>query len=118
MKLNPNYMAINAEDCVSDNNSIFWFYNSLITLRKNNPVLVYGDYTQTDNDHSQLFSYLRRENDEQMHVLLNFSDELCDITDINLDEFRMILINQTESKLQHDYLLPWEARIYQLEKDS
>jgi len=114
MKVNPNYMTINAKDSVNDQNSIFWFYNRLITIRKNNPVLVYGEYEQTDGDHSQLFSYIREDEDDLLHILLNFSDELCDISDINLEGVELILTNQLESELHQNHLLPWEARIYQL----
>lgn len=110
--VNPNYMEINAESALKDPDSVFWFYNRLITFRKRHPVLVYGDFEQTDNNHPQLFAYHRWNKEEEFRVYLNFSDEACDIADLPRNGFEMVMANQLYSDPQEDILLPWEARMY------
>ncbi len=44
IKVNPNYKAINVEQALADPDSIFYYYQKLIQLRKENPVFVYGSY--------------------------------------------------------------------------
>ncbi|MEX0662481.1 MAG: alpha-glucosidase [Balneolaceae bacterium] len=116
VKVNPNYTGINAEIALENQNSIFWFYKRLIEFRKDHPVLVYGNFEQTDKEHSQLFSYRRWDEDMEFHVLLNFSDKLCDITQFRTEGYKMVMTNQFELDIQHDQLLPWEGRVYQLGK--
>lgn len=116
VKVNPNYLAINAEESLNNQDSIFWFYKRLIEFRKDHPVLVSGTYEQTDRDHSQLFSYRRGDEREAFHVLLNFSDELCNVTRLNMDGFTKVMTNQPELEIQKDHLLPWEGRVYKLPK--
>lgn len=113
INVNPNYMEINAESELDDADSVFWFYNRLISLRKKHPVLIYGDFEQTDNDHTQLFAYRRWNEAEEFRVYLNFSDETCDIENLPKNGFEMVMANQLYSESpEEDRLLPWEARIY------
>lgn len=109
--VNPNYMAINAVSAIKDPNSIFWFYNMLISLRKKHPVLVYGGYDQTDNDHPNLFTYRRWNDEEEFYVFLNFSEVKCELPDLLSDDFDLVLTNQL-NKESESKLYPWEARIY------
>lgn len=117
VKVNPNYIAINAEDALNDQDSIFWFYKRLIAFRKDHPVLVYGNYEQTDKEHPQLFSYRRWNEEEEFNIFLNFSDEICDITEYRTEGFELVMSNQPELDMQHDHLLSWEGRIYQRGKE-
>src|SRR5699024_5061270 len=48
LALNPNYTEINVEDTLKDNNSIFYTYQKLIKLRKDNPIVVWGDFELLD----------------------------------------------------------------------
>ena len=43
MTINPNYVKINAQNEVSDSNSVFNYYKKLIKLRKENDIIVYGN---------------------------------------------------------------------------
>ena len=42
IKVNPNFKEINVEQAVADPGSIFYYYQKLIRLRRQNPVIVYG----------------------------------------------------------------------------
>lgn len=55
--------------------SILWHYQKLIALRKQNPVLVYGDFKPVMPEHPQVFAWLRTLGDERLLVINNFSRE-------------------------------------------
>ena len=42
--VNPNYKEINAASQMKDDNSVFRFYQKLIALRKEHPVMAHGDF--------------------------------------------------------------------------
>ncbi|MDD9180117.1 MULTISPECIES: glycoside hydrolase family 13 protein [Aliivibrio] len=75
IKLNPNYPEINVAAALEDKNSIFYHYQKLIALRKQNPVIVYGDFIPLFETHSAVFAYERKDNEQHLIVLNNFSAE-------------------------------------------
>ncbi|MUK78038.1 alpha,alpha-phosphotrehalase [Aliivibrio fischeri] len=75
IKLNPNYPEINVAAALEDKNSIFYHYQKLIALRKQNPVIVYGDFIPLFEAHSAVFAYERKDNEQHFVVLNNFSAE-------------------------------------------
>jgi len=56
IETNPNYEAINVEQALADQNSIFYHYQKLIQLRKAHPAIVYGDFTPLFENQSKLWS--------------------------------------------------------------
>lgn len=56
-------------------NSIFNHYKKLIKIRKNEDVVVYGDFKLFYKDHNSIFSYIRELNDEKILVVANFYDK-------------------------------------------
>ncbi|WP_063654064.1 glycoside hydrolase family 13 protein [Aliivibrio fischeri] len=75
IKLNPNYPEINVAAALEDKNSIFYHYQKLIALRKQNSVIVYGDFIPLFETHSAVFAYERKDNEQHFIVLNNFSAE-------------------------------------------
>ncbi|WP_375320738.1 alpha-glucosidase [Aliivibrio logei] len=75
IKLNPNYPEINVAAALEDNDSIFYHYQKLIALRKQNPVIVYGDFIPLFEDHPAVFAYERKDEDQHLVVLNNFTAE-------------------------------------------
>ena len=59
IRVNSNYKEINAKQQLSDPNSIFHYYQKLIRLRKEKPVIVYGTFEALYRDHDQIFAYTR-----------------------------------------------------------
>ena len=59
IKINPNYNNINVEDSLKDTNSIFYYYQKLIKLRKEHEVIVYGDVNLLLRDDENIFAYTR-----------------------------------------------------------
>lgn len=78
--VNPNYTEINARAETADVNSVFHYYKKLITLRKENPVVVYGRYEALMEDSEELFVYTRELDDEKLLVVCNFCDHAAGFT--------------------------------------
>ena len=54
IRVNSNYKEINAKQQLSDPDSIFHYYQKLIRLRKEKPVIVYGAFEALYRDHDQI----------------------------------------------------------------
>jgi len=75
IKLNPNYQEINVKNTLADSNSTFYYYQKLIKLRHELPIITNGKYVILDKNNEQTYSYLR-ENDKQiLFVTGNFTDK-------------------------------------------
>ncbi|KRK58105.1 glycoside hydrolase family 13 protein [Fructilactobacillus fructivorans] len=72
--VNKNYKKINAKDEVDDLNSVFAYYQKLIELRKNNPIIIEGDFELLDPDDEEVFAYKRHYQGETLLVISNFTD--------------------------------------------
>ena len=73
--VNPNYKDINAKAALADEDSVFHYYQKLIALRKEQPVLVYGHYALLEPDHESLYVYTRTLEEQKMLVICNFTKE-------------------------------------------
>ena len=73
LKVNPNYNEINVQAALSEPDSIFFHYQKLIKLRKEQPLMTYGQYIPLLEDHPDIFAYLRAQDDERVIVINNFS---------------------------------------------
>ncbi|GAM59044.1 glucan 1,6-alpha-glucosidase [Vibrio ishigakensis] len=79
IKVNPNYPEINVQNAVDDNESIFYHYQRLIALRKQYPVIVYGDFIPLFEESDTIFAYIRLDNDHKILVINNFSDQVQEL---------------------------------------
>lgn len=75
IKVNPNYPEINVENALTDTSSIFYHYQRLIKLRKQYPVIVYGDFIPVFEESDTIFAYLREDESHKILVINNFSGE-------------------------------------------
>lgn len=83
LDVNVNYKEINIEDNLNRSNSVFYTYQKLIQLRKENPLVVHGDFRMLMEEHPQLFAYERSYEGEVWTIVTNFSDKSCKVS---LDE--------------------------------
>jgi glycosidase len=104
---------------MKDPNSIFYYYQKLLSLRSENEVLVYGDYHLLRPDHHQVFAYSRTFGNHKVLVVCNFYDK---DTEINLqvtgEKTPKILISNykdTSKALNDLKLRPYEAVIYRID---
>ncbi len=70
---NPNYPEINVAEALAEQDSIFYTYQKLIALRKENPLMVYGTFTLLLPEHPTVFAYERAYEGETWLIVGNMS---------------------------------------------
>lgn len=75
LHVNPNYTEINMKANLEDPDSVFHCYRKLIELRKNNEIVVWGDFELVTDVPDQVFMYFRRYKGQAWLVTANFSRE-------------------------------------------
>ncbi len=120
LKLNPNYPQINVELALADPNSIFYYYQKLIQLRKTVPAVVYGAYDLIMPEYAQIYAFTRTLPVERLLVLLNFSQEPASAelpANLNSTGAELLIANypvDPSADGRHLSLRPYEARVYRL----
>ncbi|MFC4322272.1 glycoside hydrolase family 13 protein [Litchfieldia salsa] len=112
LHVNPNYQEINVETNLDNPDSIFYCYQKLIKLRKDNPIIVWGDYELVTDTPQQVFMYLRHYEDETWAVVANFGEEIETVQIEHLGQSNKIVINNYERStvnFQKLELQPYEA---------
>ncbi len=79
LKVNPNYTQINVEKDKAADDSLFKHYQKLIQLRKNNDIIVYGEFELILKAHEKVFAYLRHYEAETIVVMNNFSSDVVTV---------------------------------------
>ncbi|MEK4564173.1 alpha,alpha-phosphotrehalase [Alkalihalobacillus sp. FSL R5-0424] len=118
-----NYKEINAVEALSDPNSIFYYYQKLVDLRKTHDIITFGEYQLIHADHQQVFAYVRKWQDEKAVVLANFYEQpvTIDLPDwVNEEDAKVLLSNYEQlSKPGHEVTLrPYEAVVYHVQTSS
>lgn len=114
LDVNTNYHEINIEDNLKQTNSVFYTYKKLIQLRKENQLIIHGDFTMLLEYHPKLFAYERSYKGEVWTVGANFSDQPCQASLYKeRTEFELILSSTDKETYDlNDLLLaPYEAFI-------
>ncbi len=118
IKVNPNYNEINAESQINDKDSIFNYYKELIKIRKDNEIIVYGNYDLILEDSEEIYAYVRTLNEEQLLVICNFSSNTSEFklpNNIKSKYKKLLIANYDECKeetLENISLRPYECRAY------
>ncbi len=72
----PSYTTVNVKAEDSDPRSLLAWYESLIQLKKRNPVLAHGDEVMLDNDNPKVLSWMRQaKGGPKIVVSVNFTAE-------------------------------------------
>lgn len=120
LKLNPNYKEINAKQALEDQNSIFYYYQNLLKLRKKYDVIVYGIYDLILKDNEQIYAYTRSLHDEKLLVVCNFTSNEAEFkcpTNIYYNSSQILINNydiEREESPSEITLKPYETRVYLL----
>ncbi|WP_227394876.1 glycoside hydrolase family 13 protein [Jeotgalibacillus aurantiacus] len=126
IKINPNYREINVEKALEDPSSVFYTYQNLIELRKEHPVMTYGDYTDLSYGKDPLYLYTRSYEGVTWLVILNHSDDQLgvDIPERYAKKSaRLIIGNYQVSNDERGHmpeqirLQPHEARVYEIKEN-
>ncbi|OIK14103.1 alpha-glucosidase [Bacillus sp. MUM 13] len=117
MKANPNYLRINVSDQLADQNSIYHFYKSMIRLRKQHQVFVYGEYDLILAEHKCVYAYTRNLDGQQALVLCNFgsAESAISLNELVWKKSELILANYSDAEIElsADFTLrPYETRVY------
>ncbi|MBR3363503.1 MAG: alpha,alpha-phosphotrehalase [Solobacterium sp.] len=106
-----SYKRINVKKTLQDPDSIFAFYQKLIRMRKEMPVVQEGLFVPVLEDHEKVFAYERRYKDETLVCINNFFAEDTEI-DLDLSGYEVLLGNYSDVTLQnHMALRPYETII-------
>lgn len=109
LHVNPNYETLNVEAALADPDSIFYTYQKLIQLRKENPLVIWGDYKLLSETADKVFAYIRHYEGEKILVVANLSNEE---QSFNCDEaIKEIWVENMKApqELQQLTLQPWQA---------
>lgn len=113
LKLNPNYVTINAKNECSNPDSIFHYYQKLICLRKQYPVFVDGKFELYLPDDPDIMAYTRILDNETLLVIANFHDQTRSI-ELPFAMDGELLLSNYEQITEPMILRPYEARIYRI----
>lgn len=106
--LNPNYTVINAENALEDKNSVFYYYQKLISLRKEYQVFLDGSFTLLLPEDEKIFAYVRKNEDSELLVCVNFTDEELSLPEACKWHDGELLIHNYDGELGSE-LRPYEA---------
>ncbi len=105
------YHTVNVKKTLQDPDSIFAFYQKLIRMRKEMPIVQEGLVVPLLEEHEKVFAYERRLNDESLICISNFFAEETEI-DLDLSGYKVLLGNYPEQELKtHMTLRPYETLI-------
>jgi oligo-1,6-glucosidase len=111
LQVNPNYTSVNVADQEKDPNSILNYFRKMTQVRKNDPVLIYGDWKLIDAENPSIFAYTRELNGQKRLVLLNFKATPATLnTEIDLSKAQ-VLIGNYPNAAPSKQLRPYEALI-------
>ena len=110
--VNPNYTQINAEAALADPDSVFYYYQKLIALRHEYPVIVYGVFKARMMESETVYAYERELDTERLTVACNWTDQPqpCTLIDESLAAGGRELISNYKEH-ENGILRPYEARV-------
>lgn len=109
-----NYTEINVKNSLEDKDSIFYYYQKLIQLRKNYDVIAYGGIKPLLREDKRVFAYERNYKGQKLIVICNFYPTTYEIElPYDLSNYKCILNNyKNEAKAKKIALKPYETLVY------
>ncbi len=118
--VNSNYKQINVESQLDDENSILNFYRDALSLRRENPLIIYGDYKEYLPKSKQLYVYERNYEGKKLLVVCSFTEESVRFDapyGIDLSEGKLVMKNyESNFVISNGFTTrPYETRVYLFE---
>ena len=116
--VNPNYQTINAEAELQDQDSVFYHYQKLISLRRHSPwsdIIVYGHYRLLAPEDPNVYSYIRESDAGKLLIVCNLSPEPVSFRipeDVLWSEAVPIVGSASLGRILK--LQPWQAEVWSL----
>ena len=105
----------NVASALKDKNSIYYFYQSLIEIRKQYPVFKNGKFSLLNKKDKEVFVYKREDEKEEIVVISSFSKEKLTRKYINdYSNYELLLSNHLDN--DKEILQPYECRLYYKKK--
>ncbi|QNV38361.1 glycoside hydrolase family 13 protein [Rothia terrae] len=114
--VNPNFTEINAQAALDNPDSLFYYYQRLISLRRGElqDHMVYASFKPLDAEDSEVYAYERHaSNGEKLLVIANFTDHDVERS-YELADGRQQLVISNYSDDAGDTLRPYEAKVYKI----
>ena len=110
IQVNKNKTEINAKKELQDENSLLCYYQKLIKLRKEYKIIKTGKYNDLLPNSKYIFAYNRKENNEELVVISNFSKKniKCKLLS-KYKGYKLLLSNYADN--DNTILKPYETRI-------
>lgn len=113
-QVNPNYKEINVDQALKAPDSVFYHYQKLIRLRKENDIMVYGTYQLLFPEDEDLYIYTRTLGVEQWLIVCNFHETTRTFRCKQCGQVLLSNYADTPVLEQITELRPYEAVIYQM----
>ena len=115
--VNSNYKDINVESQLDDPDSVLNFYRDALQFRRDNPVVIYGDYVEHMPKSKELYVYERNLAGKKLLVICSYSEKCVrfDAPDgITLDETKQVFGNYDNNFVISNGFTtrPYEMRVY------
>lgn len=109
IRVNPNYPMVNVKAALEDPDSVFYYYQKLIRMRKEYEIVVDGIFRGLLNEDENIYAYERTLDGKRMLVACNFSESQvpCDL--FGQEEGEELISNYKFHK--NGILQPYEARV-------
>lgn len=118
--VNPNYKEINAKAEMENPDSIFNHYKALLKFRKENPIVIYGNYKEHYKESSKLYVYERNYAGKRLLVINSFTDKEVGFNapeGFDLSKGTPVLCNYKTNPINSNGFItrPYETRVYLFE---
>ena len=118
--VNENYKEINVAAQDEDPDSLLNFYRKLIRFKLDNPVALYGDYTELCAESDKLYAYLRQYEGKRLLVVCSFTAENVRFEapeDLDLKKGEAVFTNYEFNYVVSNGFTtrPYEVRVYLFE---
>nr|WP_314097111.1 alpha-glucosidase [uncultured Lachnoanaerobaculum sp.] len=113
--VNPNYKKINVADQLKREDSVFHYYQKLIRLRKENEIIVYGNYELLLPEDENIFAYKRTLDNQKLLVVCNFSKSEQRFDFSGYENAKVLISNYNRDAGEDGILKPYEATVLLLE---
>lgn len=114
LKINPNYVTVNALAQEKDPNSVLNYFRNSIALRKKDLTLVYGKYTLLDAKNPSVYAYTRELKGRKLLILLNFKEKSAVAnTGLDLSKAKLLMGNYPTPSM-NGQLKPFEAVVLEM----
>ncbi|MFM7195365.1 MAG: alpha-glucosidase [Bacteroidota bacterium] len=111
MKVNPNKEIINVKSQDDDQRSILNYFRQLVSMRKSNKGLIYGDMQLHETGSVPVMAFDRVFGDDRYRIIISFSNHQVNIP-LSVSGCEMILSN---ASLSNDKILqPWQAIVLRM----